>query len=58
MAAARAEYAQLTGQSVGAESAKVAMPTRSAAIYNLAGEQLNEESHTGVYIQNGKKYVK
>ena len=58
MAAARAEYAQLTGQSVGAESAKVAMPTHSAAIYNLAGEQLNEESHTGVYIQNGKKYVK
>ena len=58
MAAARAEYAQLAGQSTGVESARAAMPARSAAIYNLAGEQLNEESHTGVYIQNGKKYVK
>ena len=58
MAAARAEFAQLTGQSTEVKSAKVATPTRSAATYNLAGEQINEESHTGVYIQNGKKYVK
>ena len=29
-----------------------------ATIYNLAGEQLNEEPHTGVYIQNTKKYAK
>ena len=46
MAAARAEYAQL------------AEATRSATIYNMAGEQLNEESHTGVSIQNAKESVK
>ncbi|MBQ8988197.1 MAG: phosphatase PAP2 family protein [Prevotella sp.] len=57
MAAAQAEYAQLTGKSSSVGSAKAAMP-RSAAIYNLAGEQLNEEPHTGVYIQNAKKFVK
>lgn len=58
MAAARAEFAQLTGQSTGVRSAKAAAPAPSAAIYNLAGEQLNNEPHTGVYIQSGKKYVK
>lgn len=34
------------------------MTTRSAAIYNMAGEQLNNEPSTGAYIQNGKKYIK
>lgn len=58
MAAAQAEFAQLTGKPSSVGSPKATMPTRSAAIYNLAGEQLNEEPHTGVYIQNTKKYVK
>lgn len=58
MAAARAEYAQLSGQASNVEAAKAAMPTHSASIYNLAGEQLNGESHPGVYIQNGKKHIK
>ena len=58
MAAACAEFAQLTGQPSSVAPARAAMPTRSAAIYNLAGEQLNDEPHTGVYIQNTKKYVK
>ena len=58
MAAARAEFARLTGESTGVESARAAVPARSAAIYNLAGEQVNDESHNGVYIQSGKKYVK
>ena len=58
MAAARAEFAQLSGQTVGVESARAAAPSPSAAIYNLAGEQVNEEPHNGVYIQSGKKYVK
>ena len=58
MAAARAEFAQLTGQSTGVRAAKATVPAPSAAIYNLAGEQVNDEPHTGVYIQNGKKYVK
>ena len=58
MAAACDEFAQLKGQATSVESARAATPARSAAIYNLAGEQLNEEPHTGVYIQNTKKYVK
>ena len=58
MAAAQAEYAQLTGKPSNVGPAKAAMSTRSATIYNLAGEQLNEEPHTGVYIQNAKKFVK
>ena len=58
MAAARAEYAQLTGQSTGVESVRAIVPAPSAAIYNLAGEQVNDEPHTGVYIQSGKKYIK
>ena len=58
MAAACDEFAQLKGQATSVESAKAATPARSAAIYNLAGEQLNKEPHTGVYIQNAKKYVK
>lgn len=57
MAAARAEYAQLAGQSVGVESARAAAPAPSAAIYNMAGEQVKEETHTGVYIYNGEKRV-
>ena len=56
--AARAEYARLAGQSTSVEAARAANPTPSAAIYNLAGEQVGVEPHTGVYIQSGKKYVK
>ena len=58
MAAARAEYARLAGQSTSVESVRAANPTPSAAIYNLAGEQIGVEPYTGVYIQSGKKYVK
>jgi acid phosphatase (class A) len=58
MAAARAEFAKLSGQSTGAESARATVSAPSAAIYNLAGERLSDEPHTGVYIQSGKKFVK
>ena len=58
MAAARAEFAQLTGQSSAVQSAKTAAPVPSATIYDLSGKQVNEEPHTSVYIQSGKKYVK
>ena len=46
MAAARAEFAQL------------AETTRSATIYNMAGEKLNEESHIGVDVQQKKVITK
>ena len=46
MAAARAEFAQL------------AETTRSATIYNMAGEKLNEESHSGEEIQQKKVIAK
>ena len=58
MAAARAEFAKLSGQSTGAESARANVSAPSAAIYNLAGERLSDEPHTGMYIQSGKKFVK
>jgi acid phosphatase (class A) len=58
MAAARAEYAQLSSQSEGVKSVKAAASSSPAAIYDLSGKQVNEEPHTGVYIQSGKKFVK
>lgn len=58
MAAARSEYAELIGNASNVKAAKTPMSTSSAAIYNLAGEQINEDSQTKVYIQNGKKYIK
>ena len=48
MAAARAEFAQLTGQSPDVRSAKAAAPAPSAAIYDMSGKQVSEEPHTGV----------
>ena len=58
MAAARAEYAKLAGDATAVEAARTDTSTGSAAIYNLAGEQLNKEPNAGVYIQKGKKYVR
>lgn len=58
MAAARAEYAKLAGDATSVEAARTDTSTGSAAIYNLAGEQLNKEPNAGVYIQKGKKYVR
>lgn len=58
MAAARAEYAKLAGDATAVEAARTDTNTGSAAIYNLAGEQLNKEPNAGVYIQKGKKYVR
>ena len=58
IAAARAEYMKLAGEGTEVNAPKTVSTTRSAAIYNLAGEQLNDNPNTGVYIQNGKKYIK
>ncbi len=58
IAAARAEYVRLAGGNTQVNAPKAVMTTRSAAIYNMAGEQLNNEPSTGAYIQNGKKYIK
>ena len=58
MAAARAEYAKLAGEATAVDAARTDTSTGSAAIYNLAGEQLNKEPAAGVYIQKGKKYVR
>ena len=56
--AARAEYAKLAGEATAVDAARTDTRTGSAAIYNLAGEQLNKEPAAGVYIQKGKKYVR
>lgn len=58
IAAARAEYAKLAAGGTRINTPKSVNTTRSAAIYNMAGEQLNDSPNTGVYIQNGKKYIK
>ena len=58
IAAARAEYMKLAGEGTEVNAPKTVSTTRSAAIYNLAGEQLNDNPNTGVYIQNCKKYIK
>ena len=33
-------------------------PNSTQFVYDLGGKQVNEEPHTGVYIQSGKKYVR
>jgi hypothetical protein len=33
-------------------------PNSTQFAYDLGGKQVNEEPHTGVYIQSGKKYVR
>ena len=59
IAAARNEYAQLTGANDSTPS--VAMPkdntSSSASIYTLQGTQLNNKPANGPFIQNGKKYA-
>ena len=55
IAAARAEYKKLAEGGTEVNAPKSDSTTRSAAIYNLAGAQLNENPDTGVYIQSGKK---
>ena len=49
---------KLTAGSTEVNTPKSVNTTHSAAIYNMAGEQVNDNPNTGVYIQNGKKYIK
>lgn len=58
IAAARAEYKKLAAEGTEINAPKSVNTTHSAAIYNMAGEQLNDHLNTGVYIQNGKKHIK
>lgn len=53
---AREEYAKLKGSSTRI-SAPASTRSTSAAIYDMQGRQLNAEPNSGVYIQNGQKYV-
>ena len=55
IAAARAEYKKLAEGGTEVNAPKSDNTTRSAAIYNMAGEQVNDNPNTGVYIQSGKK---
>ena len=53
---AREEYKNLiAGTPIEAPSAEAA--TRTAAIYDMNGRQLNEKPNNGVYIQSGQKFV-
>ena len=53
---AREEYKNLiAGTPIEAPSAEAA--TRTAAIYDMNGRQLNEKPNNGVYIQSGQKFI-
>ena len=46
-------------EAAGIKNLTTAEPNnRTTAIYNLAGQRVNANSVRGIYIQNGKKYVK
>ena len=57
IAAARAEYAALTGGVSAAPSLTASAAEPSAAIYDMQGKQLSGQPRTGVYIQGGKKVM-
>lgn len=55
---AREEYERI----IGGSSTRIAAPsadaaTRSAALYDMNGRQLNEKPNKGVYIQSGQKFI-
>ena len=54
---ARAEYQSLTGGGTHVEAPTNNAASRSAAIYDMQGRQLNAKPDNGVYIQNGQKFI-
>ena len=57
IAAARQEFAQLKSGQAAVPSVTTPSGSRSAAIYNIQGQQLNGRPDNGIYIQEGKKIV-
>ena len=51
----RSEIHRGSSTRIAAPSADVA--TRSAALYDMNGRQLNEKPNKGVYIQSGQKFI-
>ena len=55
---AREEYNRIiSGSGTRIEAPSADATTRSAAIYDMNGRQLNEKPNNGVYIQSGQKFV-
>ena len=54
---ARAEYKSITGGGTRVEAPTAEATSKSAAIYDMQGRQLNAKPNDGIYIQNGEKYV-
>ena len=54
---ARAEYQSLTGGGTRIIAPTTNAASRSAAIYDMQGYQLNAKPDNGVYIQNGQKFI-
>ena len=54
---ARAEYKSITGGGTRVEAPAAETTSKSAAIYDMQGRQLNAKPNDGIYIQNGEKYV-
>ena len=55
---AREEYNRIiSGSGTRIEAPSADATTRTAAIYDMNGRQLNEKPNNGVYIQSGQKFV-
>ena len=46
------------GEETSVEDSKIKSSVKQSLLYDLQGRQLNGEPEKGIYIQNGKKYVK
>lgn len=55
---AREEYNRIiSGSGTRIEAPSADATTRTAAIYDMNGRQLNEKPNNGVYIQSGQKFI-
>ena len=54
---ARAEYRALKGGDTRINATQESAASKRAAIYDMQGRQLTDKPDSGVYIQNGQKYI-
>ena len=52
-----AEYKTIKGGGTRIDTPAAEAGTRTAAIYDMNGRQLNAKPNNGIYIQNGQKYI-
>lgn len=54
---AQAEYQKLKGSGTRIDAPSYASASKTAAIYDMQGRQLNTKPDSGVYIQDGQKFI-